>query len=53
MQRALEASARVASDARSLLEVRHTCGAEAVRVAYVEMLNGRTPPHIGVMLSVA
>ena len=53
MQRALEASARVAADARSLLEVRHTCGAEAVRDAYVEMLNGRTPPHLGVMLSVA
>lgn len=53
MQRALEASARVAADARALLDVRHRRGAEAVRDAYVEMLNGRTPPGVGVMLSVA
>jgi len=53
MQRALEASARVAADARSMLEVQHSCGAETVRDAYVEMLNGRTPPGIGVMLSVS
>ena len=53
MQRALEASARVAADARSMLEVQHSRGAETVRDAYVEMLNGRTPPGIGVMLSVS
>ncbi len=52
MRRAQEASARVAIDARSLLTVRHTSGAEAVRDAYLEMLNGDTPPNVGVMLTV-
>jgi hypothetical protein len=36
-----------------MLTVQHSHGAESVRDAYVEMLNGRTPPGIGVMLSVA
>jgi len=32
--------------------VRHERGPEAVRDAWVEMVEGRTPPNIGVMLSV-
>lgn len=52
MRRAQEASARIAADARTLLDVRHERGPEAVRDAWVEMVEGRTPPNIGVMLSV-
>jgi hypothetical protein len=52
MRRAQEASARIAADARALLEVRHSRGPEAVRDAWVEMAEGRTPPAVGVMLSV-
>ncbi|WP_396593509.1 DUF2855 family protein [Brevundimonas sp. R86498] len=52
MVRAQSASARIASEARALLEVRHGRGPEAVRDAWLEMVDGRTPPAVGVMLSV-
>ncbi|MBX9614353.1 MAG: DUF2855 family protein [Caulobacteraceae bacterium] len=52
MVRAQAASARIAAEARVLLEVRHSHGPEAVRDAWLEMLDGRTPPSTGVMLSV-
>lgn len=52
MGRAQSASARIASEARTLLDVRHARGPEVVRDAWLEMVDGRTPPAVGVMLSV-
>lgn len=51
MRRAMEASARIAADAGARLEVRHLQGPDAARAAWRDLLDGRTPPQAGLMLS--
>ena len=51
LRRASAESARIADEVRGLLEVTQVRGVENVRSALAEMVEGRTPPSRGLMLS--